>query len=122
MWRDRDWFGIASELKVEHGRIALAVRLDVARRQQRYMRVAPAVGRAARRAARRPDGSVPTGPGAVAWCRVGDRHAIRRGAAVNAAVHWVQLTERLATATKLRLRPPTTLRTTLCDYQIEGHA
>jgi hypothetical protein len=42
--RDRDWFGIAGELKVEHGRIELAVRLDVARRQQRYVHVAPGGG------------------------------------------------------------------------------
>ncbi len=36
---DRDWFDIAGKLKVEHGRIKLAVRLDVAHRQRRYVRM-----------------------------------------------------------------------------------
>ena len=37
--RKRDWFGISGELKVEAGRLELAVLLDAARRQQRFVRV-----------------------------------------------------------------------------------
>src|SRR5690606_3198951 len=35
----RDWFGIDGDLKIEHGRLELAVLLDAMRRQQRYVRV-----------------------------------------------------------------------------------
>jgi superfamily II DNA or RNA helicase len=127
--RDRDWFGIVGELKVEHGRIELAVLLDAARRQQRYVRVdsrrwvalSDELREALRAVADRTFASrqgLELSPGAVpAIAALSDA-----GAAVDAAPPWVQLTERLAAASRLRPRPPATLRTALRDYQIEGHA
>ena len=127
--RDRDWFGIVGELKVEHGRIELAVLLDAARRQQRHVRVdsrrwvalSDELREALRAVADRTFASrqgLELSPGAApAIAALSDA-----GAAVDAAAPWAQLTERLAAATRLRPRPPATLRTTLRDYQIEGHA
>jgi hypothetical protein len=127
--RDRDWFGIAGELKVEHGRIELAVLLDAARRQQRHVRVdsrrwvalSDELREALRAVADRTFASrqgLELSPGAApAIAALSDA-----GATVDAAAPWAQLTERLAAATRLRPRPPATLRTALRDYQIEGHA
>jgi len=127
--RDRDWFGIVGELKVEHGRIELAVLLDAARRQQRFVRVdqrrwaalSDELRDALRAVADRTFATrqgLELSPGAVpAIAALSDA-----GAAIDAAPPWVQLTERLAAAARLRPRPPATLRTTLRDYQIEGHA
>ncbi len=127
--RDRDWFGIVGELKIEHGRIELAVLLDAARRQQRHVRVdsrrwvalSDELREALRAVADRTFASrqgLELSPGAApAIAALSDA-----GAAVDAAAPWAQLTERLAAATRLRPRPPATLRTTLRDYQIEGHA
>jgi SNF2 family DNA or RNA helicase len=125
----RDWFGITGELKVEHGRIELAVLLDAARRQQRFVRVDhrrwAALSDELREKLRAvADRTFTTrqglelSPGAApAIAALSDA-----GAAIDAAAPWVQLTERLAAAAKLRPRPPATLGTTLRDYQIEGHA
>ena len=127
--RDRDWFGIVGELKVEHGRIELAVLLDAARRQQRHVRVdsrrwvalSDELREALRAVADRTFASrqgLELSPGAApAIAALSDA-----GAEVDAAAPWAQLTERLAAATRLRPRPPATLRTALRDYQIEGHA
>jgi len=127
--RDRDWFGIVGELKVEHGRIELAVLLDAARRQQRYVRVdhrrwaalsdelRDALRAVADRTFATRQGLELT-PGAVpAIAALSDA-----GATIDAAPPWAQLTERLAAAAKLRPRPPATLGAALRDYQIEGHA
>ena len=127
--RDRDWFGIVGELKVEHVRIELAVLLDAARRQQRHVRVdsrrwvalSDELREALRAVADRTFASrqgLELSPGAApAIAALSDA-----GAEVDAAAPWAQLTERLAAATRLRPRPPATLRTALRDYQIEGHA
>ncbi|HMG54474.1 MAG TPA: DEAD/DEAH box helicase [Kofleriaceae bacterium] len=126
---DRDWFGIVGELKVEHGRVELAVLLDAARRQQRFVRVdhrrwaalSDELRAALRAVADRTFATrqgLELSPGAApAIAALSDA-----GAAIDAAAPWVQLTARLAAAGKLRPRPPATLRTTLRDYQIEGHA
>ena len=127
--RDRDWFGLVGELKVEHGRIELAVLLDAARRQQRFVRVdhrrwvalSDELRDALRAVADRTFATrqgLELSPGAApAIAALSDA-----GAAVDAAAPWVELTARLTASTKLRPRPPATLRTTLRDYQIEGHA
>jgi hypothetical protein len=127
--RDRDWFGIAGELEVDHGRIELAVLLDAARRQQRFVRVdhrrwaalSDELREALRAVADRTFATrqgLELSPGAApAIAALSDA-----GAAIDAAAPWVQLTARLAAAAKLRPRPPATLGTTLRDYQIEGHA
>src|SRR5690242_18124968 len=36
---ERDWFGIVGDVKYEDGRIELAILLDAARRQQRFVRI-----------------------------------------------------------------------------------
>jgi superfamily II DNA or RNA helicase len=127
--RKRDWFGVSGELKVEAGRLELAVLLDAARRQKRFVRVdthrwvelsetlrqrllAVAdhtfVGKS----------RIELSPGAVPAIS-----ALREaGADVDAAPSWQLLTERLAASLSLKPKPPASLGTTLRDYQIEGHA
>jgi SNF2 family DNA or RNA helicase len=128
--RKRDWFGITGELKIDGGRLELAILLDAARRQQRFVRVDPNrwieltaalqerllaisdqayVGR---------DQHIELSPGAAPAIRA----LLEAGAKVDAATSWEQLTERLVGAKRLRPKPPATLRATLRDYQVEGHA
>jgi superfamily II DNA or RNA helicase len=127
--RRRDWFGIAGELKIEAGRLELAVLLDAARRQQRFVRVDEGrwielsdtlrqrllavadqtfVGRH----------HLELSPGAVPAIRA----LAAAGAEVETAPDWQRLTERLAASSRLAPRPPAALAATLRDYQIAGHA
>ena len=126
---DRDWFGIVGDLKVEAGRIELAVLLDAARRQQRFVRVDGRrwveLSEQLRERLRAVSDQTFVGkqrlelsPGAVPAIRaLGEA-----GAKIEAAPAWETLTDRLAAATRLRPRPPATLGATLRDYQVEGHA
>jgi len=127
--RDRDWFGIAGDLKIEAGRIELAVLLDAARRQQRFVRVdarrwielSEQLRERLRAIADRTfvgKKRIELSP-AAAPAMVELRQA---GAKIDQAAAWTQLTERLAASQRLRPRPPSTLTATLRDYQIEGHA
>ncbi len=127
--RDRDWFGISGDLKIEAGRIELAVLLDAARRQQRFVRVDDRrwieLTEQLRERLRAVADQTFVGkkrmelsPGAVP-AMVALREA---GAKVDQATAWQELTDKLASSTRLRPRPPATLRTTLRDYQVEGHA
>ncbi len=127
--RKRDWFGIVGDLKVEAGRVELAVLLDAARRQQRFVRVdehrfvelsktlrerlqAVADQTYAQR------GQLELSPGAV-----GAITALEQaGATVTAAPAWEALGARMAAAIKLKPKPPAALKAKLRDYQIEGHA
>ena len=126
---DRDWFGIAGDLKVEAGRVELAVLLDAARRQQRFVRLDErrwvelsdqlrerlrAVAELTFAGKKRLELS----PGAVPAISL----LKQAGAKVDQAPAWTRLTERLETAQKLRPRPPAALGATLRDYQVEGHA
>lgn len=125
----RDWFGITGDIKVETGRLELAVLLDAARRQQRYvqtgehrwMELTDALRDRLRDLSDRTfvgKKRMELSPGAVAAV-----HALREaGATIEQAPAWQALGERLEAATKLRPRPPATLQATLRDYQIEGHA
>ena len=127
--RDRDWFGIAGDLKIESGRIELAVLLDAARRQQRFVRVDARrwieLSEQLRERLRALADQTFVGKKrielspAAAPAMVELRQA---GAKVDQAAAWTQLTERLAASQRLRPRPPATLTATLRDYQIEGHA
>jgi superfamily II DNA or RNA helicase len=127
--RRRDWFGIVGELKVETGRLELAVLLDAARRQQRFVRVDE--GRwielsdtlrqrllavadqtyAGRNALELSPGAVP----AIAALA-------EAGAEVETAADWRALTERLVASAGLAPKPPAALVATLRDYQVSGHA
>ncbi|HSK00804.1 MAG TPA: DEAD/DEAH box helicase [Kofleriaceae bacterium] len=125
----RDWFGITGELRLDGGRLELAVLLDAARRQQRFVRTGEdrwiELSDALRRqllavadqtfAAR---AHLELSPGAVPAVRA----LAEAGARVDAAPAWQLATERLASAIALRPRPPAALAGTLRDYQIEGHA
>jgi superfamily II DNA or RNA helicase len=127
--RKRDWFGVLGELKVEAGRIELAVLLDAARRQKRFVRVD------AQRWVELSDtlrhrllavadhtfigkNRVELSPGAVPAINA----LVDAGAELEAAPAWRLLTERLATSLSLKPKPPAALKTTLRDYQVEGHA
>jgi superfamily II DNA or RNA helicase len=127
--RKRDWFGIAGELKIEAGRLELAVLLDAARRQQRFVRVDDQrwveLSAALRQRLQAVADQTFAGkhrlelsPGAVPAIRaLGEA-----GAQVDAAPDWKQLTARLASSLTLVPSPPAGLTATLRDYQIEGHA
>jgi superfamily II DNA or RNA helicase len=127
--RRRDWFGITGELKLEAGRLELAVLLDVARRQQRFVRVDEGrwielsdtlrqrlLAVADQTFAGR--NHLELSPGAVPAIRALEE----AGAAVATAPDWQQLTERLASSKRLAPKPPAALVATLRDYQVSGHA
>jgi hypothetical protein len=127
--RKRDWFGLSGEMKVEAGRLELAVLLDAARRQKRFVRVDAhrwvELGDTLRqRLLAVADHTfigknrVELSPGAVPAISA----LVDAGAEVKAAPAWRLLTERLATSLSLKPKPPTGLATTLRDYQVEGHA
>ena len=127
--RRRDWFGIVGELKVETGRLELAVLLDAARRQQRYVRVDAdrwiELSETLRDRLRAIADQTYAGrhalelsPGAVpAIAALGEA-----GAEVKAAPDWRALSDKLVASRALTPRPPAGLTATLRDYQIEGHA
>ncbi|ATB33758.1 DEAD/DEAH box helicase [Melittangium boletus] len=127
--RKRDWFGVSGELKVETGRLELAILLDAARRQKRFVRLDAhrwvelsdalrqrllAVSDHAFMGKNR----VELSPGAVPSISA----LVDAGAEVKAAPAWRLLTERLAASLSLQPKPPAALATTLRDYQVEGHA
>ncbi|MEO6774915.1 MAG: DEAD/DEAH box helicase [Kofleriaceae bacterium] len=127
----RDWFGVTGQLKVESGRIELAVLLDAARRQQRFVRVdanrwvelseilRDRLGELADHAF---EGQVSKGielsVGAVPIVQ----KLVDAGVEVETDQTWRRLGERLGAAIRLRPRPPAALQATLRPYQIEGHA
>jgi hypothetical protein len=127
--RKRDWFGVSGQLKVEAGRLELAVLLDAARRQKRFVRMDAnrwvelsdtlrqrllAVADHTFMGKSRAELS----PGAVSAINA----LLDAGAQVEAAPEWRLLTERLAASLSLKPKPPASLGTTLRDYQVEGHA
>ncbi|MCW5803993.1 MAG: DEAD/DEAH box helicase [Deltaproteobacteria bacterium] len=126
---ERDWFGVAGELKVEAGRVELALVLDAVRRQRKYVRLdehrwvelsetlrqqlqaladQTFVGR----------NRLELSPGAVPAISALDE----AGAQVEAAKAWQELSAKLTSARALRPKPPAALAATLRDYQVEGHA
>jgi superfamily II DNA or RNA helicase len=127
--RKRDWFGIDGDLKVESGRVELAVLLDAARQQRRFVRLDDRRWVELSEAVRQrltaiadqtftTKNALELSPGAVPVIRALEL----AGANVEAAPSWQLLGERLAMAERLRPRPPTTLTATLRPYQVEGHA
>jgi SNF2-related domain/Helicase conserved C-terminal domain len=125
----RDWFGINGEVKLESGRLELAVLLDAARRQQRFVRVGERRWMELSETLRERLGAIADqtfvgkrrlelSPGAVPAVRA----LHEAGARLETAPAWQQLTDRLDAAMRLRPRPPATLTATLRDYQVEGHA
>jgi superfamily II DNA or RNA helicase len=127
--RKRDWFGLSGDLKIEAGRLELAVLLDAARRQKRFVRMdehrwVELSDTLRQRLLAVADHTfigknrVELSPGAVPAIRA----LFDAGAEVEAAPSWQLLTERLASSLSLKPRPPAALGTTLRDYQVEGHA
>ena len=126
--KKRDWFGIIGELKIEHGRLELAVLLDAARRQQRFVRVDANRWQELSDTLRQrrlaisdqtftARSHLELSPGAVPAIRA----LADDGANVSAAPAWEELTARLASSKTLNPSPPKTLKATLRDYQIEGY-
>ena len=127
--KKRDWFGIAGDLKIPSGRLELAVLLDAARRQQRFVRVDDNRWLELSDLLRRhllalADQTFATrthlelSPAAVPAIRA----LAEAGARVEAAPAWEAATERLTKASALRPRPPAGLVGQLRDYQVAGHA
>ncbi len=127
--RKRDWFGVVGELKVEAGRLELAVLLDAARRQKRFVRMdahrwVELSDTLRKRLLAVADHTfigknrLELSPGAVPAIR----DLLDAGADVETPPAWQLLTERLATSLSLKPKPPASLKATLRDYQVEGHA
>ncbi len=127
--RKRDWFGVTGELKVEAGRLELAVLLDAARRQKRFVRMdahrwVELSDTLRKRLLAVADHTfigknrMELSPGAVPAIR----DLLDAGADVETPPAWQLLTERLATSLSLKPKPPAALKATLRDYQVEGHA
>ncbi|HEY0251541.1 MAG TPA: DEAD/DEAH box helicase, partial [Kofleriaceae bacterium] len=126
----RDWFGVTGQLKVEQGRIELAVLLDAARRQQRFVRLdanrwvelgqllRERLQELADRAFEAQNGRIELSVGAVPFVE----KLVDLGADVTVDETWKNLSQRLTAATKLKPKPPASLHATLRPYQIEGHA
>ncbi|HTL31572.1 MAG TPA: DEAD/DEAH box helicase [Kofleriaceae bacterium] len=130
--KKRDWFGIAGDLKIEAGRLELAVILDAARRQQRYVRVdenrwvelsqtlrerLQAVADRTFAAARTKD-ALELSPSAVLAIRA----LAESGVHVEVAAPWRELTQRVLAAASFKPKRPRGLTGILRDYQIDGHA
>ena len=126
---ERDWFGIVGDVKIESGRLELAVLLDAARRQQRFVRAGPGTwvelsALLRERLAAVADqtyasrGRLELSPGAVPAMRA----LADAGAKVTEPPAWQLRAARLEAARSLRPKPPRALAATLRDYQVEGHA
>jgi superfamily II DNA or RNA helicase len=126
---ERDWFGLVGDVKIETGRLELAVLLDAARRQQRFVRVGPGhwaelSALLRERLAAVADQTYATknrlelSPAAVPAIRA----LADAGAEVAEPAAWRLRTDRLQAAMKLRPKPPRALAATLRDYQVQGHA
>jgi superfamily II DNA or RNA helicase len=125
----RDWFAIAGDIKIGSERLELAVLLDAARRQRRFVKVGAnrwaelsAVLRerlgAVADQTYDAKGRLEISPAAVPAMRaLGDA-----GAEIVVPPRWQLLADRLAAAEQLVPRPPKDLCATLRDYQMEGHA
>ncbi len=125
--RDRDWFDIIGGAAVEEGRLELAVLLDAARRQRRFVQVGPArwaeLGeelRAHLRELAARTFAQPRGLALSASAAPILRELEQLGARIDATPLWERLRERL-----LRPAPepavPRGLRASLRDYQLEGY-
>ena len=127
----RDWFGVTGQLKVEGGRVELAVLLDAARRQQRFVRLDAnrwvelselLRKRLGELADRTFEGQASKGielsVGAVPIVQ----KLVDDGAEVSIDETWKKLAEKLSSATKLKPKPPAALNATLRPYQVAGHA
>jgi len=127
--KERDWFGLSGDVRVDGGRLELAILLDAIRRQQRYVRIdanrwielsdalrarlVPIADQTYQARDR-----IELSPGAVPALR----ELERAGARVTSAPAWAQLADRLVKSRTIRPRVPAALRAKLRDYQIEGHA
>ncbi|HTR51864.1 MAG TPA: DEAD/DEAH box helicase [Kofleriaceae bacterium] len=125
----RDWFAIEGDIKIESGRLELAVLLDAARRQQRFVRIggnrwaelsAELRERLAALAEQTYTGKdrIEVSPGAVPAVRA----LAEAGAEVDVAPRWQLLADQLAASLKLRPKPPRALAAELRAYQREGFA
>ena len=125
--RKRDWFGVVGDFELDHGRVELAVLLDAARRQRKYVRLDD--GRwlelseqLCERLTQLADRTFETkhhielSPAAVPAIR----ELERAGAKLEAPPAWQLMSDRLLAASQLEPEPPAKLVATLRPYQREG--
>jgi superfamily II DNA or RNA helicase len=125
--RKRDWFGLLGDLSVQGERVELAVALDAARRQRRWVKVREHTFVELSEALRQhlealadhthvSKHGLELGPSGVeAIQALGDA-----GANISADVAWRSLAERIFAAKELKPKTPRALKATLRDYQHEG--
>ncbi|QSQ22451.1 DEAD/DEAH box helicase [Pyxidicoccus parkwayensis] len=125
--RKRHWFGVLGELHVAGERVELARLLDAARRKERFVHVTAQsyveIEDALRQHLERLSDhaylsrhGLEVGPSAAeALSALGSA-----GAKVESDIAWQKLVERIFAAKELRPRVPSTLKTELRDYQLEG--
>ena len=123
----RDWFGANGGLHVQGERVSLAVLLDAARREEKYVPVQEhtfvELGEALRRHLRTladhtwtSSNGLEVGPSAANALDA----LSREGAAVDADASWRALAERIFAARDLTPKLPRTLKAELRPYQTEG--
>ena len=125
--KKRDWFGVTGGLSVAGERIALAVALDAARRQERFVQVQERTWVEISEALRlhlqklsdhtwRSSHGLEVGPSAAeALSAIEDS-----GSTVDADKTWKALAERIFASKQLEPKVPASLKATLRDYQVEG--
>lgn len=124
----RDWFGMLGGLSVHGERVELAVLLDASRRKQRFVQAGPNayieiedklrahLTRLADHTYRSTHG-LEVGPSAVEAIA----ELENSGVEVTADDVWQSLAQKIFAAQALKPRVPSTLKTTLRDYQLSGY-
>ncbi len=125
--KKRDWFGATGGLSVAGERVALAVALDAARRQERFVQVEERTWIEISEALRqhlqrlsdhtwRSSHGLEIGPSAAETLSAIED----AGSTVDADKTWKTLAERIFTSKQLNPKIPGSLKATLRDYQVEG--
>ncbi len=125
--KKRDWFGVTGGLSVAGERIALAVALDAARRQERFVQVQERtwveISEALRQHLQKlsdhtwsSSHGLEVGPSATEALSAIESS----GSTVDADKTWKALAERIFASKQLKPKVPVSLKATLRDYQVDG--
>lgn len=124
--RQKDWFGLDGEVKVDGRRVSLAALLEAARARRRFVQLAP--GEFAQLSEELVQSLAPlahlAAPGKTPELTLGTAPLLEalepQLEALEAAKEWKALMERLATSQRATFPVPKGLKASLRDYQVEG--